>query len=442
MPAQAYVIPYQPHSGGQIAFHSARDKRNRALACGSRWGKDRCTVNELWAFASQLAAMKLRMASAFRMCVPLVHVWVVAPDYPRQKQFWRELNHFIPEAAIVKSHDGDYILECSITSDKRPQILIELKSARDPKGLVSVGLDLLVLTEAALVKDEAWNYYLLPRLISPGRSGCVIANGTPKGRNWFWKFWLKCNADPVNGWAIQAPSWDNPFIDRQWIEEMETEMPPLAYRQEIKAEFVSASGGVFADPREATKLHFQFTAPVVVGIDLGKVHDASVFLALCASGQMVGMERVVGVKYTEQKPYLDNIIDGLLSAGVAAEDIVLAPERNSVGEVVCELLEQWYPGMVHKPLYQTNPSKRLIIDELALDLEQQRVALLDEPQLLNELELFEYVMMSGGRMRFGNPEGAHNYDDCVMALAIANHTRHEVNTWGHRPKQKWRVGQV
>lgn len=439
--ADMHVIPYTPHMGGQYQFHLARDKRNRALACGARFGKDRCTVVEAWTVVSMMAVQKLREEAKWRSCVPLVHCWVVAPDYPRQKQFWRELLHYIPEHCVTKVHNVDYMIEASVTGDGKPQIVIELKSAKDPRALVSVGLDLLVMTEAALIKDEAWNYYLQPRLMSPGRCGCVIANGTPKGRNWYYSFFMDCLKDPVNSWALQAPSWANPFIDRSWIKRMRGSMPRLAYRQEIKGEFVTATGGVFEDCRPLTRLRFAELSPIIIGMDLGKRHDASVFLAMSSTGQMIGMERVVGVPYLKQKQYIDNIINYLLERGYQQEDIVLAPERNSVGEVVYELLQSWYPKMVHMPFTTSNPSKKLIIDELALDMEQQKIALLDEPQLLNELDVFEYVMLSNSQ-RYSAPDDGVSYDDCVMALAIANHVRNEVNTWGHRSRRKWRGGVV
>ena len=48
--------------------------------------------------------------------------------------------------------------------------------------------------------------------------------------------------------------------------------------------------------------------------------------------------------------------------------------------------------------------------------------------LTNEMRRYEYQIGEGGRISYGAPAGYH--DDCVMALALANHRRWETENCG------------
>jgi hypothetical protein len=53
-------------------------------------------------------------------------------------------------------------------------------------------------------------------------------------------------------------------------------------------------------------------------------------------------------------------------------------------------------------------------------LEQRRIAIPSEdlwPELIDELESFQYSVLDSGTVRSGAPSGQH--DDCVIALALA-----------------------
>ena len=71
--------------------------------------------------------------------------------------------------------------------------------------------------------------------------------------------------------------------------------------------------------------------------------------------------------------------------------------------------------------------KTELIDNLALSLESGELTLSsDAPELLNELEVFEYDMTDSGRVRYVAPSGFH--DDTVDALALAVEAKTNVST--------------
>ena len=65
----------------------------------------------------------------------------------------------------------------------------------------------------------------------------------------------------------------------------------------------------------------------------------------------------------------------------------------------------------------TNASKKDLIENLSMMMDNELVTYPEIPELINELKLFGYTVGSTGLVRYGAPEGYH--DDCVIALALA-----------------------
>ena len=74
-------------------------------------------------------------------------------------------------------------------------------------------------------------------------------------------------------------------------------------------------------------------------------------------------------------------------------------------------------------------SKGEVIQRLIVAIEQQKVAWPEEWEVLtNELRRYEYEISARGRISYGAPSGFH--DDCVIALALANHCRWQTESCG------------
>jgi hypothetical protein len=67
----------------------------------------------------------------------------------------------------------------------------------------------------------------------------------------------------------------------------------------------------------------------------------------------------------------------------------------------------------------TGTSKQGLIKGLVLAFEQQKIRILDDPQIIMELEAYEEQQLPSGIMRYSAPSGMT--DDCVMALALSLH---------------------
>jgi hypothetical protein len=420
---QVVHVPYCPHPG-QRKVHDCQ-ARFRVLACGARWGKDRCTVNELFRQVVTMASEPHRDG-----LIPRVLAWYVAPSFPMARQMWAELKYFIP-ASLRNVREAEKAIEMP------GGIVIEVKSADNPNALVARGLDFVAVTESAMVSEEAWEMALRPRLASPGRGpggqgGLALLNGTPKGRNWFWRAWMRGQDPLVPEWrSWQWRTEDNPHIRPEEIEAARRDMPDRWFRQEFLAEFLDDAGGVFRGvrrllvavdswpPQRVTGRRY------VVGVDWARHYDWTVVVVLDVTDPqrwvLVDFDRFNGLDYQVQLGRLKVILERWRPSRVVVE-------QNSIGDPLATQLQRDVPYSV-TPFTTTATSKRQLVEAMALRVEQGGLALparqigqsLDPlvPVLVNELEAFEYTVTRAGNVTYAAPGGLH--DDCVMALVLAGH---------------------
>jgi len=69
------------------------------------------------------------------------------------------------------------------------------------------------------------------------------------------------------------------------------------------------------------------------------------------------------------------------------------------------------------PFKFTSSSKAEIINNLSVAIENKEIWLPNDPQVIDELELYEYSVSKSGNVTYSAPEGFH--DDIVMALCLA-----------------------
>lgn len=192
--------------------------------------------------------------------------WWVAPSYKIANEGWLLLKRIaarIPGADVSRS---DRVVSMPEGGT------VEVRSADNPDSLVGAGLTLVVPDECADMEPEAWGESLRPALAD--RRGRAVFITTPKGfSNWtYTDLWERCDVDPVNWARWRMPSWTNPFLHPDEIEQMRRDMNPAKFSQEVAAEFVSMEGRVFTDftrERHVQPVSIDKTLPVVVGWDFG-----------------------------------------------------------------------------------------------------------------------------------------------------------------------------
>ena len=102
-------------------------------------------------------------------------------------------------------------------------------------------------------------------------------------------------------------------------------------------------------------------------------------------------------------------------------------DATGAGDPIYDDLVRRYSNI--EPFKFSSTSKAELVQRLIVAVEQQKVTWPAEWQVLtHEMQRYEYEISPRGHISYSAPSGFH--DDCVMALALANHRRWETESCG------------
>lgn len=330
--------------------------------------------------------------------------WVV-PTYKNARAPWRFAEQLIARVARrLRVNRTERLIE--FPSGGR----LAVYSADNDTALRGEAFDVVIVDEAAMVGEETYTDVLLPTLAD--RDGRMLLISTPKGRNWFWREWVRGVGDGRQLASFQAPTADNPMPSIRRAAELARErVSERTYRQEWLAEFVEDGGEVFRGVQDLVRPPAPHGGPYVAGIDWGREHDYTVVTVIDApTRQVVACDRWTRLPYEQQ-------LGRVLAIAERYRPEIIVAEQNSMGGPLVERLFYEHELPI-KAWAMTHQSKAKAIDALALACERQSLALPDLPWLLGELAAYTITKTSGlGLPTYGAPDGMH--DDGVISLALA-----------------------
>jgi hypothetical protein len=220
---------YEPHHG-QVLLHDSK-ARFRVVIAGRRWGKSLLAAKE-----AETMILK-----------PLTRGWIVSKTYDLGEKVFREIHNTLIHQFNLQTVRKSYSPKGGSMYLEFPQgSIVEVKSAEHPDSLVGEGLDWLVFDECASCKASIWEQYLRPTLSD--RNGWALFISTPRGYNWLYDLWKRGNDPDHPEWkSFRFPSWDNPHLSGEDIEEAKRTMSRAAFEQEYGAAFTFSSGQVYKE---------------------------------------------------------------------------------------------------------------------------------------------------------------------------------------------------
>jgi hypothetical protein len=382
---------WEPHPGQRAIMDL--DVRFRVVAAGRRWGK-----SEMAAHGTLARALEY----------PGSVNWWVSPSYDQSNDFGFD--------KIKPLVSPDVLADVKRTKPRALEFengsRISFRSAEREDSLRGPGIDFLVIDECGSVPERAWTEELRPALSDT--EGDALFIGTPRGRNWFFK-WYKRGQDPdrSNTASVRAPTSQNPHVAAGEIQDLKDEMPERTFRQEHLAEFVDDSGGVFTNVRDAVAEYdlpvppADAPGPFAMGVDFARFDDYTAIVVLDADGRLVAFDRLRETTWNRIETRIEQLAEEYGRVSVAVDST-----RDN--KIVADLEDA---GLAVDPV-NFGSRKETLIDNLALALEGGELTLSsDAPELVNELEVFEYDMTESGTVRYAAPSGFK--DDTVDALALA-----------------------
>ena len=446
------MMKYEPYPW-QEKMHVSNAKI-KFVQAGRRAGKTRGALQEALRqirIASitpvQFANNKRKMTAEQAGLVPPIHIWTVAPTRSQMLQVWNEMQAFIPQHLVRKTRrtsqaggrgggfkQDDLHVWLDLKDEKgnwlpnrwRKSVFWELKSADNPEGLQTVGLDFLHMAEAQDIKETAWNK-VRPTLNSPGRLGRAIVEGVPpeSSQHWYARNCKIAKTKKSNRREyFHASTFDNPHLteeDKQEIHEEKAALTESIWERFYMANQPEGAGNFFRNIIGAySKGAVELMRPIdnrdyVAGLDLGRTNDPTLFIVkdrqsrhsvhaveLIKSDWSLQVETIKreAEKWNIQEIYMDST--GL--GGKMGEDVLYR-----------ELMEQSIPVIG----YNFTPGKKyqLFLD-YALSLEKETVAFPENwSKLISQLEDIAHRETANRGHQFYSVSGGH--DDWVDAECLA-----------------------
>lgn len=350
------------------------------------------------------------------------HRWI-APIYSQTRQPKEYFQRILPGKPHTTENKSDNVINLNYINTR-----IEFWHGQNPTSLEGDGIHSYVIDEAAKqspqVKSSA-------RTTTTRTKGPMLYISYPFGKNWFYdgcmeamdhQAWAFKNNQTIEKVFLHARTCDNPYIDKQVIENARKELPWRLFRQYFLSEFLD-DGTVFAgfleciytdliDPHGEVKSWFHQNcnhSVVVIGADWAKTIDYSVFTAIdIATKRVVGFIRFHRRAYTEQVRMLSFFAKRFLRVEIIIHD------KTGVGEAVDDMMA--YINQPYRGITLSNALKSELVMKLITAFEQKDIRIPNWPEMTGELKAYECKTSAIGTVSYNAPSGKH--DDIVMSLAI------------------------
>jgi hypothetical protein len=269
----------------------------------------------------------------------------------------------------------------------------------------------ITIDEAAFLPGlkDIFHMVLRPTLVD--LLGSAIFISTPNGYNDFYQLYNEHKRNPYLWYSYRATSYDNPYLDRNELDDLKIHLPERVYQQEILAHFLESNYGVFTNISALFDDIKVVDGPTVIGIDFARSNDNTAMTVM--QGTNVIDLRVYNDMSFERQ------IDTTIELYKQYKPEVIIIEKNGLSEPLVEQLTN--SGLPISPFHTTNESKKIIVENLAVAIEQRTITvdknLRHTQQLADELSTYESRRSKTGLITYN--AGGNNHDDMVMALALA-----------------------
>jgi len=394
---------WRPHDTQKLWMLS--EAKVKVASCGRRWGKTESA-------AVDAATMAIIHPGSIQM--------IISATYDQARLIFDSVERLIIGSPILRR-----LAKVVRTPYPRLTINGSIISARtadeDGRNLRGNSADRVIVDEAAYVRDCVIQEVISPMLAD--RNGHLVMISTPFGKNHFYKAFMKGAKSEKRHASFTFPSWTNPHISREYIEQQRNEISPRQFAVEYEAAFVDDQSSIFtweeieAASSRTTDTSSKEDACVVAGIDWARYSDYTAVVAMQVSEsgcEIIGIDRFNAMGWSQQ---IERVVDFLRRYGVSS----VLTDQTSIGDPLLEQLRSklWQNSVdISVDGYGfTNQSKRDLIENLSLKFAHRGISIPRDETLMRELQYFEYELTDSGNVRMNARSGHH--DDLVIALALA-----------------------
>lgn len=271
----------------------------------------------------------------------------------------------------------------------------------------------VVFDEFSEENPEIWTAVVQPILRENHGTATFIF--TPKGHNSAWEIYEYARQNPEQWFVSLKTVDDTKGLSEKEIEEARRATPEALFQQEYYCSFLEDAGAFFRGVKECLYEADDDVDPkhfYSLGVDLAKYNDWTVLTPFdLYSFKAKRQERFNQVDWNFQKMLVE-------AKARKYNNAQLKIDRTGVGDPVVEdLIRVGLNIGDDGAIVFTSKTRREMLDNLAILLQQKKIKIPNDPELVAELEAFQYSLNSKGKIEVKSRKGLH--DDRVMSLALA-----------------------
>lgn len=318
------------------------------------------------------------------------------------KEGFRFLDHF-PKEIIKNINDTEMRIELINGS------IVQFVGADNIDRIVGTNPIGVIFSEYSLMKPKVWEYIRPILAENGGWAGFIF---TPRGMNHAFALLQMAKDSPE--WFVQVLTVDDTeALPKEVLDIERAEMPQDLFEQEYYCKFIEGAGQFFKrindcliEEREGFEPHHRYQ----IGVDLGKYQDYTVITVIDLNTfNVLKQDRFNQIDWNLQKAKIEAIYHKY-------DKPLIYMDSTGLGDPIYDdLLKR---GMRVEGYKFTEQSRKDLLNNLAIKLEQGKIRIPDNEVLKGELQSFHYELRGDtGKVKLVVPEGLH--DDTVFSLALA-----------------------
>lgn len=355
----------------------------------------------------------------------------ISPTFELSRKMLHDFNKAYGGTALIKSINKTerQVVTCA-------DHLIRFCSSEQGDSLRGLNVSgLLVIDELAYIRrsfiDEVvapfTDFYKAPTI-------CISTPRTKRGLHWEYQCLGKVPNSGVR--AIDWAQFDLSYLrTEEWLDRKRQQIPDRTFRTDYLGQFLDNESTVFGDLKpvilpkgmrpSSEKLNWGLDWATGASSDADNpTTDRTVLTAYNERNEQVFVKDWATVSPMEQVRQ----IAAILIANKAKTNRIVA-EKNSIGAVYIDALRAMLTpeGLTVTEFVTTNESKRRIVEDFVVLIENKDVRMLHNDTQIAEFEFFERHTTPTGAVTYSAPTSLH--DDYVIASCLALSGRNIVNQW-------------
>lgn len=273
---------------------------------------------------------------------------------------------------------------------------------------------ILCIDECAYIMDDII-FELFPFV--DAHQSPILFTSTPRFKQGaFYEYYTSGVIGEPNIYSYDWSKYDtSALLSPEKLELYRKTMPKSKFTTEYLGEFIDANGGVFGEFGICLSPASNDLNGCVMGVDWASTGSDETSIAVFnRNREMVYLDHFNGLDESQ-------VIDRIIEVIKKYKPVKVQVETNSIGQIYYSLLQkrinQTNLSVSLRGFNTNNTSKQKIVQSMQVAIQNQKVALLDDPVLVKQFTMFEAKLTPTGKVTYEAAKGHH--DDIVMSVLLA-----------------------